>query len=67
MLLLSMAAYGASDKPASLPAAVGATPSLAVYVLLHQTRYDSVPGDAGVRLGSCYEYRLQTAQRAEAR
>jgi hypothetical protein len=71
--LLSMAAYGAAEKPATVPAPAqvsaqgGSTSLLAAYVFLHQTRYDSVPGDASARLRACYEHKMQTAQRDEAK
>ena len=71
--LLSMAAYGAAEKPATLPAPAqvsaqgGSTSILAAYVFLHQTRYDSVPGDANARLRACHEHKMQTAQPGEAK
>jgi hypothetical protein len=71
--LLSMAAYGAAEKPATLPAPAqvsaqgGSTSILAAYVFLHQTRYDSVPGDASARLKACHERKMQTAQPGEAK
>jgi hypothetical protein len=71
--LLSMAAYGAAERPATLPAPVqvsaqgGSTSILAVYVFLHQTRYDNVPGDSSARLGACHEHKMQTAQPGEAK
>jgi hypothetical protein len=69
--LLSMAAYGAAERAATVPAPVsaqgGSTSILAAYVFLHQTRYGSVPGDASAKLKACYEHKMQTAQRGEAK
>lgn len=71
--LLSMAAYGAAETPAAQPAPAqvsaqgGSTSILAAYVFLHQTRYDSVPGDASARLRACYDRKMQTAQPGEAK
>ena len=69
--LLSVAAYGAPEKAATVPAPVsaqgGSASILAVYVFLHQTRYDNVPGDASARLKACYEHKMQTAHRGEAK
>lgn len=67
--LLSMAAYGAAEKPApaQVSAQGGSTSILAAYVFLHQTRYDSVPGDASARLKACHDRKMQTAQPGEAK
>ncbi len=68
--LLSMAAYGAPEKAATVPAQVsaqgGSNSILAVYVFLQRMRYDRVPGDASARLKACYEHKMQTAHRGEA-
>ena len=71
--MLSIAAHAAAAKPASMPAPSqmsaqgGSTSRLAVYVFLHQTRNDGVPGDARARTGACFESKVQTAQRGEVK